>query len=69
MKRTRETEADSHLIKVSEGILTEAMVRYTKAAAKVVSEDKETMASMATLDNQDEVFSKGSLKCFPVFYH
>ena len=39
---TRETQADTTLIKIGEGIMKETLVMDTKEAAEVVSEDEDT---------------------------
>ena len=57
---TQEMEGNSLLI--SEGIMKETMAPNTREAAKVVSEDEDTVGSFEELDCQDGLLSKGSSK-------
>ena len=67
---TQETEADSLLIRVSEGIIKEATYPNTREATKeVVSEDEDHLVSFETLDYLNESLSKGSgIKIFPTLF-
>ena len=55
---TRETEADSQLIKVSEEIISEALIENSKEAVEVVSEEAGNMVCMVALENLDGLLSK-----------
>ena len=58
---TRETEADSLLIRVSEGILGAAIdPKAREATEEVVSEDEDFIAPFEALDDPEVSFSKGS---------
>ena len=58
---TRETEADSLLSQVSEGIFKDAIIPNTReASVEVVSEDEDIMVPFKALDYLDESISKGS---------
>ena len=58
---TRETEADSTLVQVSEGIMREAIGPNSREATEeVVSEDEDLMATTEALDNREGLLSKGS---------
>ena len=58
---TRETLADTTLIKIGEGILKETLGTDTKEAAEVVSEDEDTEASKEASTCRTVLSSKGSL--------
>ena len=58
---TRETVADTTLIKIGEGILTETLGTITREAAEVVSEDEDTEVSKEATTCRTVLFSKGSL--------
>ena len=53
---TQETEADSLLTKILEGIFKESMWQNTQEAAEVVSEDESDMVSI-----EDILYQEGSL--------
>ena len=58
---TRETEADSLLIRVSEGIIEAATdPKAREATEEVVSEDEDLIAPFEALDDPEVSFSKGS---------
>ena len=58
---TRETQADTTLIKIGEGIMKETLVMDTKEAAEVVSEDEDTEASKEASTCRTVLSSKCSL--------
>ena len=58
---TRETLADTTLIKIGEGILKETLGTDTREAAEVVSEDEDTEASKEASTCRTVLSSKGSL--------
>ena len=58
---TRETLADTTLIKIRETILKETLSTDTREAAEVVSEDEDTEVSEEASTWQIGLFSKGSL--------
>ena len=58
---TRETLADTTLIKIRETILKETLSTDTREAAEVVSEDKDTEVSKEASTCRTVLFSKGSL--------
>jgi len=58
---TRETLADTTLIKIRETILKETLSTDTREAAKVVSEDEDTEVSEEASTCRNGLFSKGSL--------
>ena len=57
---TRETMADTTLIKIGEGIMREELVTSTKEAAEVASEDELTDTSDGALTCRTVLSSKGS---------
>ena len=59
---TRETQAESLLINILEGILRETISGVTEDTTKVVSEDEGTMVSIEDIVCQEGAFSKGSAK-------
>ena len=58
---TRETLADTTLIKIGEGIFREALVTNTKEAVEIASEDEATETSEAAKTYRTVLSSKGSL--------
>ena len=58
---TRETLADTTLIKIRETILKETLSTDTREAAEVVSEDEDTEISEEASTCRNGLFSKGSL--------
>ena len=58
---TRETLADTTLIKIGEGILKETLGTITREAAAVASEDEDTEVSKETSTYRTVLSSKGSL--------
>ena len=58
---TRETLADTTLIKIRETILKETLSTDTREAAEVVSEDEDTEVSEEASTCRNGLFSKGSL--------
>ena len=58
---TRETQADTTLIKIGEGIMKETLDMDTKEAAEVVSEDEDTEVSKEATTCRTVLSSKGSL--------
>jgi len=58
---TRETLADTTLIKIGEGIMKETLDTDTKEAAQVASEDEDTEVSEAATTCRTVLSSKGSL--------
>ena len=58
---TRETLADTTLIKIRETILKETLSTDTREAAEVVSEDEDTEVSEEASTCRIGLFSKGSL--------
>jgi hypothetical protein len=58
---TRETQADTTLIKIGEGIMKETLDMDTKEAAQVASEDEDTEVSEAATTCRTVLSSKGSL--------
>ena len=58
---TRETQADTTLIKIGEGIMKETLGTITREAAAVASEDEDTEVSKETSTYRTVLSSKGSL--------
>ena len=58
---TRETLADTTLIKIRDTILKETLSTDTREAAEVVSEDEDTEVSKEASTCRTVLFSKGSL--------
>ena len=58
---TRETLADTTLIKIGEGIMKETLGTDTKEAAAVVSDDEDTEASKEASTCRTVLSSEGSL--------
>ena len=58
---TQETLADTTLIKIGEGIMTETLGNITREVAEVISEDEDTEVSRDASTYRTALFCEGSL--------